>query len=336
VSGELVKGAPAINSMDDLERVSALLAKSGYFKDAMSAAQAGVKVLAGLEFGISAFSAMSGIHIISGRPALGANLMAAKIKASGKYDYRVKEMTDEVCTIVFLERGNGVLSQAEEIGVSTFTIQDAKKAGTQNLQKFPRNMLFARAMSNGVRWFTPDIFLTPVYTPEELNVPVDGDGEVISVEAVDVTPVQAEKDVEPSKESPVKEAQTITPKRAEGLKAELQKLGIDTKNEAQIIEMAFGLTELEHFTDLTDGEAVILWQRLKKQVAAKQEEAKPVWQTWTSDDDATSWAAEVSKRPGEGFNSGAELMNAWQTMKETTPREELYERWHQRLTLQPA
>ena len=49
---------------------------------------------------------------------------------------------------------------------------DAKKAGTKNLEKFPRNMLFARAMSNGVKWFTPDIFSGPVYVPEEMNVEV--------------------------------------------------------------------------------------------------------------------------------------------------------------------
>jgi hypothetical protein len=29
-------------------------------------------------------------------------------------------------------------------------------------------MLFARAMSNGVKWFTPDIYEMPVYVPEEM------------------------------------------------------------------------------------------------------------------------------------------------------------------------
>src|SRR5574339_232881 len=56
------------------------------------------------------------------------------------------------------------------IGNYTFTIEDAKKAGTKNLDKFPRNMLFARAISNGVKWFCPDVFAGPVYTPEECDV----------------------------------------------------------------------------------------------------------------------------------------------------------------------
>ena len=48
--------------------------------------------------------------------------------------------------------------------------------------KFPRNMLFARSLSNGVKWFCPDIFLgAPVYTPDELGATVDEQGEVIEL-----------------------------------------------------------------------------------------------------------------------------------------------------------
>jgi hypothetical protein len=132
------------------------------FPDIKSAAQAIVKIQAGAELGIAPFAAMSGIHIISGKPTIGAGVMAAMVKASGKYDYRVIEQTDKVCTIDYYQ---GV----ERIGTSTFTIEDAKKAGTKNTDKFPRNMLFARAMSNGVKWYTPDVFAGPVYVPEEMD-----------------------------------------------------------------------------------------------------------------------------------------------------------------------
>jgi len=137
-------------------------AESGMFPDIKSAAQAIVKIQAGAELGIAPFAAMSGIHIISGKPTIGAGVMAAMVKASGKYNYRVTEQTDKVCSIIFYEG-------AEIIGTSTFTIEDAKKAGTKNTDKFPRNMLFARAMSNGVKWYTPDVFAGPVYVPEEME-----------------------------------------------------------------------------------------------------------------------------------------------------------------------
>lgn len=135
--------------------------ESGMFPDIKSSSQAMVKIMAGQEFGIPPFAAMSGIHIIAGKPTIGAGLMAQRIKASGKYDYNVIELSETVCNIEF-HKGKAIL------GNSIFTIEDAKKAGTKNLDKFPKNMLFARAISNGVRWFTPDIYSTVVYVPEEM------------------------------------------------------------------------------------------------------------------------------------------------------------------------
>src|SRR5512146_174920 len=166
-----------ISSYDDVVRASLAMAKSGYFQDAHEQAQAIVKILAGQEMGFGPFASMTGIFIIQGRPSIGANLMAAAVKGSGRYDYRIKEMTEKVCDLIFYERTPG---GKEELGHSVFTLEDARKAGTKNIDKFPRNMLFARAMSNGVRWYCPDVFSgSPVYTPEELGAETDQDGNVV-------------------------------------------------------------------------------------------------------------------------------------------------------------
>jgi hypothetical protein len=133
------------------------------FTDIKSVAQAMVKISAGQEIGIPPFAAMTGIHIIQGKPTIGAGLIASRLKGSGKYDYRVVEASEKVCSIDFFQ-GN------TKIGNSTFTIEDARKALTKNIDKFPKNMLFARAISNGVKWYCPDIFSGPVYVPEEMQV----------------------------------------------------------------------------------------------------------------------------------------------------------------------
>lgn len=146
----------------DVMALGKAFAESGMFPDIKSAAQAIVKIQAGAELGIGPFQSMSGIHIISGKPTIGAGVMASMVKASGKYNYKVLEANDKLCSIEFFE---GKVS----LGTSTFSIEDAKKAGTKNLDKFPRNMLFARAMSNGVKWYTPDVFAGPVYVPEEME-----------------------------------------------------------------------------------------------------------------------------------------------------------------------
>jgi hypothetical protein len=163
-----------IKSSQEAISIGETFYKSGMFPDIKSAQQAIVKIMAGAEMGISPFQAMSGIHIIQGRPTIGAGLMASRVKASGKYNYKIVEMDEKVCKIQFYEQC-AILGDKHnnkgwnEIGVSTFTIEDAKKAGTKNLDKFPRNMLFARAMSNGVRWYCPDIYEGPVYVPEEMQ-----------------------------------------------------------------------------------------------------------------------------------------------------------------------
>lgn len=151
-----------IMPVNDIMVMAKTFAESGMFTDAKQAGQAFVKIQAGQEIGLPPFASMSGIHIIQGKPTLGAGVIASAVKGSGKYDYRVKEMSDKICSIDFLQ-GDEIL------GNSTFTIEEAKKAGTKNIDKYPKNMLFARAISNGVKWFCPDVFSGSVYVPEEMQ-----------------------------------------------------------------------------------------------------------------------------------------------------------------------
>jgi hypothetical protein len=120
---------------------------------------------------------MTGVFIVKGRVTLSANLMAASIKRHPKYDYRVKDLTDEKAEVAFFEGGT-------EVGTSEFTMAMARTAGLaggENWKKYPRNMLFARALSNGAKWYCPDVFAgAPVYTPDELGAEIDAEsGEII-------------------------------------------------------------------------------------------------------------------------------------------------------------
>jgi hypothetical protein len=149
----------------DILQLGRAMASSGFFKDAQRASQAIVKILAGRELGFGPVASMVGVHIIKDKVSLSANLMAAAIKRTGRYNYRLREHSATACCIEFFEGG-------ESVGVSEFTMQDATQAGllsNPTWKSYPRNMLFARAMSNGARWYCPDVFGGPVYTPEELG-----------------------------------------------------------------------------------------------------------------------------------------------------------------------
>ena len=171
-----------IQTMDDAERAARAMSASGFFLDTKQAAQAVVKILAGSELGFGPFASMTGVNIIQNKPVLAANLMAAAVKRTGKYNYRVVEMSDTVCELAFFEEG-------KEVGRSRFTMQEAANAGLSgkdNWKKYPRNMLFARAVSNGQKWYAPDIFNgATVYTPDELGAIVDEEGNAVGLPVVE-------------------------------------------------------------------------------------------------------------------------------------------------------
>lgn len=184
---EPTKALMPLMSLEDTQSLGAIFVKSGFFQDTTDASKAVVKILAGRELGLAPIASMMGIYIVKGKTALSANVMATKVKASGKYDYRIRKLDNTICEIEFFQRNNlASSSEWDSIGKSSFTIEDARKAGTQNLEKFPRNMLFARCMSNGVKWFCPDVSSGMViYTPEEMGAKVDEEGNVVQPEPTD-------------------------------------------------------------------------------------------------------------------------------------------------------
>ncbi len=182
---------------DEMKATAQYFADSGFFSDARDVAKAFVKIKAGAEMGVSAMAAMTGIAIIQNKPVVGANLVASRVVSSG-YKYRVNFVTDLAsdgatigCSIKYFDR-NG-----DALGESVFTKEDAKAAGLlgkDNWRKYPRNMYFARAMSNGQKWYCPDALSgVTVYTPDELGGDVNAEGEPLMKEG-DYTVEDKKKD----------------------------------------------------------------------------------------------------------------------------------------------
>lgn len=171
-----------LKSIDDLTSLGEVFVRSGLFTDARDAAKAMVKILAGRELGMAPFASMTGVNIIQGKPALSANIMAAAIQRSGTHRFTVTKMADDEVAIAFFEKVDGEwISCGPD---STFAEKDAMKAGlafNAMHKKFPRNMKYARALSNGARWYCAGVFGGPVYVPEELGAVVNEEGEIINV-----------------------------------------------------------------------------------------------------------------------------------------------------------
>lgn len=155
------------NDIVAVEKLALTLVKSNLFAE-KSPEQAAVKILAGYELGLQPVQSMQGIDLIQGKVFLKPILLAALAKRSGKYTYKVLTNNDKVCEIEFFEI---FVTKTESIGLSIYTIEDAMKMGIankDNWKKQPANMLFNRALGQGVKHFCPDALGgMPVYTEGE-------------------------------------------------------------------------------------------------------------------------------------------------------------------------
>lgn len=186
-------------SLDEIMRLGAVLAASGFFKETKNEAEAAAKIIVGAELGISPTAALRSVHVFNGQIALHYSLIAALIKRSGKYDYKVIERSPQACEIEFYE-GDTLLGtirktmqEMDDRKVSmSWESKDRKWKKKFPWQAYPDTMLFARALTDGQRTYCPDVGNGPLYTPEELgDEAADIDEGNIQVEVETVPPALA-------------------------------------------------------------------------------------------------------------------------------------------------
>lgn len=151
------------HSVSDIERMAAAMAKSGLF-GVKTADQALALMLIAQAEGIHPAAAVRKYHVIQGRAALKSDSMLSGFIARGG---KVKwvERTDAAVEATFISVGcpDGVTIR--------WTLDDAKRAGLLNKDnwwQYPRQMLTARVISEGVRAADPGV-VEGVYTPEEIS-----------------------------------------------------------------------------------------------------------------------------------------------------------------------
>lgn len=120
-----------------------------------STAKVAAAILYGRELGLPPMTSLSGIQVISGRPALSAEMMRALILAAG-HQLRIKQ-SDGSCTIRARRREEA--DDADAWQEFTFTTAQARKAGLSggNWDKYEADMLLARATSRAARAMFADV-----------------------------------------------------------------------------------------------------------------------------------------------------------------------------------
>lgn len=181
-----------------LYRIAEALAMSKMFKDVTAAEQAFAKMIIGRDLGMSPAQSMLGLHLVEGSVMVHYSMLGRFVKARADegYDYRagwLKEQPQgEEASVVAPEVVSVWMDEDDPadprpvvgafvtftvhdriVGVSRFTLQDAETAklikDRGGWKTAPRNMLLARAMSNGVKWFVPEVMGgLPIYVDGEI------------------------------------------------------------------------------------------------------------------------------------------------------------------------
>lgn len=161
----------------DQERMAQAISKSGLFGLKDTNQVLALMAVAQAE-GRHPASVARDYHVIQGRPALKADAMLARFQAAGG-SVEWLAYTDEKVEAKFSHPQGGTLTlawtfaQAKQIGLT----------GKDNWKNYPRAMLRARVVSEGIRTVYPGV-LVGEYTPEEVQ-----DFKELAPAVVDVTPV---------------------------------------------------------------------------------------------------------------------------------------------------
>jgi len=151
---------------EELRKFAVDAVKSGIYRDIKDASSAIVRIQMGREFGLGPAASLKSIQLIQGNPTFSAHFIAGLIKRSKpRYNYLPREYSSTKCVIEFYEDGVSV-------GSWEYTLAEAKAAGLADKEvwkKYPKSMLFCRALTAGARVFCPDLANFPFYTSEELG-----------------------------------------------------------------------------------------------------------------------------------------------------------------------
>lgn len=159
-------------------RAQAEQAKSDQLTARTYASDANAYAIAmGRDLGLNAALSLQLIHIIGGKPALSAGARATFLAQAG-YSWRPVVHTDKQCTLRFYFRGDGMTDVDGKPLDVTITMEEAERAGwvqnsrgtgkVGNYDKIPKNMLFARVISNFHRWYAPHVVGAQVYDAGEI------------------------------------------------------------------------------------------------------------------------------------------------------------------------
>jgi hypothetical protein len=133
--------------------------------------------------GLPPMAAMTGVHVIEGKPGASAGLISALVRRGG-HKLRVwgtsKSATCEIVRSDDPDHTFSVTWTLRKEADGNPSAEEAKLLGKDIWQKYPASMLKSRAITQCARDACEEVLFGLHYTPEELGAEVDEDGVVLA------------------------------------------------------------------------------------------------------------------------------------------------------------
>jgi len=150
-------------ALGDIERMGDVLSRSKMFGFKTAEEAVALMLMAQAEGNHPAKAAQE-YHVIQGRPALKADAMLARFQAAGGV-VEWEEMSDTEVSAYFSHPT--ACPKPVKVDWTMERAKNARLTGKDNWSKYPRQMLKARVISEGVRMTYPGVAVG-LYTPEEV------------------------------------------------------------------------------------------------------------------------------------------------------------------------
>jgi len=165
-----------------IKEQASLLVKSGMLPATINTPEKAIAIaLKGREIGFPIMASFAYIKIIQGTPAVDAMAQLAKVRQHyPRARIWFTKLTSEVVTVRTQRSAD---EPEQEFSFSKADAEAAGLWGKDNWRKYPRAMLRSRVVSEMCRSVYPDAILGIAYTPDELGVLENDEGEVYEVKA---------------------------------------------------------------------------------------------------------------------------------------------------------
>jgi hypothetical protein len=192
---ELVRAEPVAANLADMVRYADHLADANLLPAQYR--QKPANVLYAMEYGrtlgITPIAAITGIHVIEGKPSASAALISGLVRQAG---HKLRVTGNGLSATAQIVRADDpdftyeVTWELRQNANGNPNAQDANLLNKDVWKKYPAAMLKARAISQVARDACEEVLFGLHYTPEELNARVDADGLPLDAEVQQLHRVQ--------------------------------------------------------------------------------------------------------------------------------------------------